>query len=296
MAATILAMVVACSDDNTPNLLEEGKDHPTGNTNSNVYPEDTYAQRMEVPRLKTGNRFVSHEVTVGGKEVMNYCLEMDPERCHSRWVAFRFDATTRPKNTNRASSDSFQDDPKLPSSMQVGADYFGSPYNRGHLCASYDRLFSEEANVQTFYMSNMSPMEGNFNSYYWVAFEQLAQTKGRNTAFADTLYVCKGGYIDDEEDLFGYIGRRNGLRMAVPGHYFMALLRVKSGNYTSIAFWVDHNCQGYRNGNYAPASVVYDCALSVDELEAKTGIDFFCNLPDAIENSVEANYNIQSWK
>ena len=35
--------------------------------------------------------------------------------------------------------------------------------------------------------------------------------------------------------------------------------------------------------------------IPVDELERKTGIDFFCNLDDAVENQVEAEAVISDW-
>lgn len=38
-----------------------------------------------------------------------------------------------------------------------------------------------------------------------------------------------------------------------------------------------------------------DYAISIDELEQKTGIDFFCNLPDDIENAVEKSYTPADW-
>ena len=38
-----------------------------------------------------------------------------------------------------------------------------------------------------------------------------------------------------------------------------------------------------------------DYAISIDELEERTGIDFFCNLPDDIENVVEANATPKAW-
>ena len=34
---------------------------------------------------------------------------------------------------------------------------------------------------------------------------------------------------------------------------------------------------------------------SIDELERLTGIDFFCNLPDAIEDEVEKSYTLADW-
>ena len=36
-------------------------------------------------------------------------------------------------------------------------------------------------------------------------------------------------------------------------------------------------------------------AISIDELENKTGLDFFCNLPDDTENSVEADLTLSDW-
>ena len=35
--------------------------------------------------------------------------------------------------------------------------------------------------------------------------------------------------------------------------------------------------------------------MSIDELEQRTGIDFFCNLPDDIESDVEASYAANAW-
>ena len=59
------------------------------------------------------------------------------------------------------------------------------------------------------------------------------------------------------------------------------------GQYKAIGFWFEH--KSYSNNNYA------SYALSIDELEEKTGIDFFHNLPDNIENEVERSYNKSDW-
>ena len=47
-------------------------------------------------------------------------------------------------------------------------------------------------------------------------------------------------------------------------------------------------------GNTDDVSSKY--AISIDELEKRTGIDFFCNLPDNIENAVESSYYLSDWK
>ena len=254
-----------------------------------------YDTRIEVPARKEGNSFLVHTVDYNGHEVMNYCVEYDTERMHSRWVAFRFDGDTRAKIVSR-SPEPFTDDPLLPEGFWIGSPSFDG-YDRGHLVASYDRLFNQEANEQTFFMTNISPQLHRFNAPYWSKLEGIVQKHGRAETFSDTLYVVKGGYIDDEADLRGYVNRSNGKRVAVPGHYFMALLRVKGSTYNSIAFWIEHKDYGYNDDSEIPKTVFQDNhqVLTVDELEAKTGIDFFHNLPDDIEERVEAEYSEGLW-
>lgn len=36
-------------------------------------------------------------------------------------------------------------------------------------------------------------------------------------------------------------------------------------------------------------------AVSIDKLEMETGIDFFCNLVDSVENAIEAAYDFNDW-
>ena len=36
--------------------------------------------------------------------------------------------------------------------------------------------------------------------------------------------------------------------------------------------------------------------ISINELEARTGYDFFCNLPDNIEESMEGMLTTSEWK
>ena len=299
MVATVLTMVVACGgDDDGPNLLSPGQENEQKTTPTLEPDEKAIAARLEVPALKTGNKFIFHSTRVGNRDVMTYCLEFDASKMHSRWVAFRFDGDTRGRSTSRA-DEPFTDDPELPASMWIGSNTFQGRYDRGHLVASADRLYSREANEQTFYMSNMSPQASAFNQGYWITLENMVQSCGRNASFADTLYVVKGGFIDNTNDLIGWSQRNNGTRVAIPRHYFMALLRVKSGAYTSIAFWMENNATRdgitYSNQEQAPRSVIAKETISVDSLEELTGIDFFHNLPDNIENQVEATFNFNDW-
>lgn len=290
LVLTIAIIAISCGDD-SPNWTPSN-----GNGNSSYTPSSDIAARMETPRILSDGLtvVVSHDVAINGKKVVTYELEYDKSKFHSRWVAFRFDGNTRAQSVGR-SDEPFMDDPSLSSTLHIGYKGFGPGYDRGHLCASADRLYDRTANEQTFYMSNMSPQLSSFNQGYWVTLESQVQKLGRSKTFSDTLYVVKGGTIK-EGQIKSYITRNNGNKVAVPKYYYMALLKVKNGVYHSIAFWMEHKEYGYSYNNKAPLSEIMSHAVSVNELEQLTGIDFFPNLPDATEEKVEDQKDINTWK
>ena len=55
-----------------------------------------------------------------------------------------------------------------------------------------------------------------------------------------------------------------------------------------IGFWFEH--KEYSTSSYA------NYAVSVNDIESWTGLDLFANLPDSIEETVEANSNWQSFQ
>ena len=113
-------------------------------------------------------------------------------------------------------------------------------------------------------------MYSRFNTGAWSDCEGLVQGWGRNSGFCDTLYVVKGGTIREDEY------RTVGSCPTVPNHYYMALLCLKNNTYKAIGLLFEHV-----NGN----SETRVC--SIDFLENFTGIDFFCNVPDKVEDAVE---------
>lgn len=282
--------LAACGDDDPTWVPDNGNNNNGGNS-----ANTSITNRMETPRvLNDGSTLlIDHTTTTNGQKIVTYELEYDKNKLHSRWVAFRFDGNTRSKTTGR-SDEPFTDDPSIDANYRIGKNGFGWDYNRGHLCASADRLYNVEANVQTFYMTNMSPQLASFNQAYWVTLEGLVQALGRDKTFSDTLYVVKGGTIKDNQ-IMDYVTRSNGKRVAIPKYYYMALLKVKNGVYSSIAFWMEHKEYGYDYKHKAPLSEIAKNAISVNKLEELTGINFFPNLPDTNEELVESTCDKSAW-
>jgi len=286
MAAAVSFTAVACSSD-SDDFIFGGGGTPPATTLSDV------SSRIEVPRLNPQNKLITHWTTEGQGKVMNYCLEYDAGKYHSRWVAYRFDNLTRQVKVGRKPYEVKPQYPKDPSliSQYIPDDASFNGYQHGHLCASADRLYSRASNDQTFYMTNMSPQKGDFNGGYWTRFESFVREKAKAQGLADTLYVVKGGTITEGD----YSHRVANSRIVVPKYYFMALLQYRFGKYSAIGFWMGHDSHGYSYNNQAPRSELNKRAVSIQWLENRTGIDFFHNLPDAIEKKVEKELNLSDW-
>lgn len=250
-----------------------------------------YASMLEIPALKGGsmNQFITHTTKRNGKDYPTYSLEYSYKYKHSYWIAYRFDNTT---GGNVGRNEAYKPDPELPSQYAAKHnDYTNSGYTRGHLCASSDRQYSKEANQQTFYMSNISPQSGNgFNQSgsAWNTGEDKVQAWGYNISRStDTLYVVKGGTIG-EGMIKGYIKNE----IAIPKYFFMAVLFRSGDNYKAIGFYMPHENLKDDPDKKDPKKYL----MSIDALEQETGIVFFHNLPDNIENTVEATYNVNDWQ
>ncbi|MCU4155974.1 DNA/RNA non-specific endonuclease [Carboxylicivirga sp. A043] len=264
--------IVQSSDDNTNN----GNGGNTG--------LGDISKRIEIPELSSDNdaMFVAHTLEHESKKIANFSLEYVKSQRHARWVAFTYYNETAGNNVGR--TDAWADDPQIPDEYRsVRQDFYG--FDRGHIVASSDRVYCEEANRQTFYYSNMTPMYGNFNRYIWTKFEGAVRDWGRSTSFRDTLYVVKGGTLDKVIEY-----TTSDTHVPVPKYYYMALVNYKNKKYSGLAFWIEHR------DNYNSGSIKVDeYAISIDELEAKTGINFFHNLPDNIEDDVEAHLIKSDW-
>jgi endonuclease G len=278
---------------------------PNGNANE-AEGTNTYVTRLEMPHRLTSNNLAVHTVTVDGEEVMNLAIEWNDNYKHAQWVAFTFDKITA-FDANIGRTDAWASDALLPESMRVDNSYHTSDgFDRGHLCASEDRQYLKEANQQTFLYSNMSPQMSSFNSGVWAKMEAQVQSWGQsvNSLTYDEIYVAKGGTLNNL--LKSYTGTKksgDGLYpttdasgfttkgLACPAYYYMAILAKKGTEYQAIAFLVPHDETIAASTDYS------QYVVTIDKLEEATGVDFFCNLPDDVESSVESytDKNLWTW-
>lgn len=274
-----LLLLTACHDTSDDDW--GSTDDSSVNVNCNDASKEPALQRLEFPRVKEGSSIVLIHTT-NDRFGINYSVEWDYEKKAQRWSAYQMDRNTSRQNTTRYRSDDNQypRDPLLPSYMYLSQDCFwNSGYDHGHICPSADRLYSAEANYQTFFLTNMQPQMRNFNggeNSPWYRLESQVRSWA-NATTTETLYVVKGGTIDDGQVLPTKVKGE----MLVPKYFFVALLLKNAQGYKAVGFWMEHL------GNYPTALPLSSYAVNIRELEKLTGIDFFCNLPDETENRVE---------
>lgn len=278
-----------------------GSTTPTSiNANKNDTGYDARYGRLEFPKLATTNSVVIIHTTSDNVDPdrVNYSVEWDYSKKSQRWSCYQMTKASTKQNTKRyADNPQYPIDPDLakinpsyyfdaPSADYSTRDYFwGSGFDHGHICPSYDRLYSKDANYQTFFLTNMQPQYNVFNSGLWLNMENFVQKVASSLATTDTMWVCKGGTIanvrlngKDEYGILQYISNK----LIVPKYFFATFIVKKNGQYGAFAFWA-LNEKADRSYEALNAYII-----SIDELEQRTGIDFFCNFPDDIENIYEA--------
>ncbi|GLU43676.1 DNA/RNA non-specific endonuclease [Allomuricauda sp. NBRC 101325] len=194
----------------------------------------------------------------------------------AEWVAYQL------KKDHLTSDDRkrpyFIEDPKVTSKSADWRNYRGSGYDRGHLVPAGDRRFSEFAFNETFYTSNISPQDKDFNAGIWNRLEQ--QVRYWCKQYGD-LIVITGGVL---EDGLKEIGDED---VDVPDAFYKIVLKDKGDRMEVIAFLIPA-----KDSEKSLSQFV----VSIDELEAKTGIDFFQKQPKAWQDEVESKADISGFK
>lgn len=171
----------------------------------------------------------------------------------------------------------FIEDPKVSTQSADWKNYKNSGYDKGHLCPAADMEFDLEAFNDTFYTSNISPQNHDFNSGIWNRLEQ----KMRFWAVKNNgLIIVTGGVLKGSSKIIG------SEKVLVPQSFYKIALSHSNGNYKMIAFLIP---------NEKSSKPIYDYVVSVDKIESLTGIDFFPQMDDSIENVLEKNVNLSSW-
>ena len=226
------------------------------------------AQWLELPAMDNpALGYYSHSFKMNGNTYRNYTFGWSQKDRVALWVAYPLCKLYT--NGSAGRTNAWALDPLLGNDSAAPFGGYCGDYARGHQLPSADRQCCYDANAQTFYGTNMTPQLNEHNEGIWSSLEN----KVRNIANAsDTTYVVTGVIVSSsskkEKD-------SNGNNVTVPDAYFKVLLRYSKsstlGQWNAAAFYLEHRAYS--------GSISKEHSMSVDELEAKTGFDFFANLP-----------------
>jgi len=234
----------------------------------NAQPETAfYIKDLELPKTNFGGQVVHYK---------GFSLEYAEKYEQPYWVAYYLSAERlAAENTSR--KDKFKEDPNIVTGSAELSDYKNSGYDRGHLAPSADMKWDAQAMDECFYMSNMSPQNKNFNQKIWKYLEEYV----RDRAVTDKLlYIVTGPILEDGLPTIG------DNVVAIPKYYYKALLDYTGEEVKAIAFIMPNQSSGKK---------IEPFALTIDELETRTAIDFFPGLPDSLEIELESTLDKNLW-
>jgi endonuclease G len=206
-----------------------------------------------------------------------YALAYHRDRGTPVWVSWHLDSAWLGSTPRQ---DDFRADTTLPAGWYrvLGTDYSGSGYDRGHMTPSADRTQTVADNSSTFLMTNMIPQLPANNQGPWASLETYCRTLA---GAGNELYVVSGGY--------GTQGTIAGGHVTVPSQTWKVIIVLPAG--TNDAARVTTSTRAIAVIMPNSGSINSDWRtyrVSVDQVEALTGFDFFANAPDAAENLIEA--------
>ena len=221
------------------------------------------------------------EIPAGGKgeviEHTGYTLSYNEKYEVPEWVAYEL---TREEVVTQSveRKDNFREDKAVTTGSATLNDYKKSGYDRGHMAPAADFRWSFDAMNDTFYLSNMCPQTHAFNAGIWSDLEEAV----RSIAYEDEcVYVVTGPVLTDGP--YETIGEN---KVAVPKYFYKVILDYTAPTIKAIGFIMPHE------NSKEPLSYF---AVTVDEVEDITGLDFFPLLPDDEEEKLESSLDTTLW-
>ena len=241
--------------------------HSFGDSTRSHRNDHPVNSHLEIPGLKHGEKVITHT---------GYSFSYNEEHEQANWIAYELTAEETQKAFERTNK--FIPDPSVTTGSAEDDDYRGSGYDRGHLAPAADMGWSQKSMEESFYFSNMSPQVPSFNRGIWKKLEEQVRIWGR---LYDGIYIVTGPVLTSILPKIGPNG------VSVPELYYKAILDYNNGRMEGIGFLLP---------NAASSENLQHFAVSIDQLEQITGIDFFSHLTDADEKVIEQKLCVPCWE
>ena len=237
--------------------------------------EQEVVAQGETVKNDTNEYFLPTSTTGQIVHHQGYSLSYSEPHEQAEWVAYELKKSHLSKTNFKRPY--FEVDKAVKTKAAHWRNYKKSGYDRGHLCPAGDRKYSKAAHDETFLTSNISPQTHEFNSGVWNRLEQKVRYWANKY---NGVFVVSGGVLKGQMKT---IGSEN---VAVPNQFYKVLIDNNNGKTKLLAFLMPHKDS---------KKPLYTFVVSVDTIEQLTGIDFFKELDDALENKLEASASYKHW-
>jgi endonuclease G len=221
---------------------------------------------LEFPALLPNEKIISHT---------GYSFVYSEEHEQAKWIAYEL--TKEETNSLFERTDKFLVDPLVSTGTAENSDYAKSGYDKGHLAPAADMGWSALTMKESFYFSNMSPQLPGFNRGVWKRLEELMRSWAIDNK---AIYIVTGPLLSKGLPAIGSNG------VSIPNYYYKVVLDYTQPEIHAIGFVLP---------NASSSASLSTFAVSIDEVERQTGIDFFPTLPDDQETKLEKEVCQTCW-
>ncbi len=158
-------------------------------------------------------------------------------------------------------------------------DYRNSGFDRGHMAPAADMRWDRRAMNDCFMLTNISPQRSELNSGSWKKLEEKCRLWAQRDS---ALIIICGPILNDR--LTQTIGDTH---ITVPDRFFKIIYAPYVNPPRAIAFIMP---------NHKVPGGMQKAVVTIDQIEAITGFDFFATLDDELENTIESQANFTLWE
>lgn len=246
-----------------------------------MIPVDTTTTIDQEPSLESSSLEIPRLIENMASQILvrtGYTTSYNKNTKNANWVAWHLTSEHTEGRWSRKGIP-YMVDTEVKGPRQELEDWYNTnlPIDHGHMCPAGDNKWSAEAMEQTFLLTNMCPQNSNLNQGDWEELESRCRGWARH--YGEVYIACGPIFYSNNYKTIG------DNRVGVPDAFFKVVLRM--GKRPAALGFIYPNKGGHNDMSHY--------VMSVDEVEAKTGIDFFYNLPDDVENTVEAVADLSKW-
>lgn len=207
---------------------------------------------------------------------MGFYAAYSEDRRSPLWVAYKIDQLGPYTGLTRPSG--FKIDMRTDSRVEPNA-YSKSGYDRGHLApnSAISTRLGRDAQLETFYMTNITPQTPELNRRTWANLERLEMDYAERFG---TIWVITG-------PVFGEHVKRIANSIDIPDAFYKIMVKEMQGYVRTLAFIVPQTVTGREPLN--------GFLTSISEIERLTGLDFFWPMDDEYEEKLESNTANSLW-